>query len=159
MQNTLSERGIHMANEKTANQRHDELQEVVAAQRERLRNNPDMRRSTDALTQSVAILLAGRAVKCGDLHEVSTVKAVNETWQRNLDYFDREAKEFIEKTGAEEILRLELLKTGQVPQLVVSYRDHTNAAQRLEPGKPLAEPEKQEPEAEAGAEAGAGGNG
>ena len=101
-----------MANEKTANQRHDELQEIVAAQRERLRNNPDMRLSTDALTQSVAILLAGRAVKCGDLHEVSTVKAVNETWQRNLDYFDREAKEFIEKTGAEEILRLALTEDG-----------------------------------------------
>ena len=81
--------------EKTPNQRHGELQAIVAAQRERLRNN---QLSPEALAQSVAILLAGRAVEFGDLNEVSTVKAVNETWQRNLDYFGREAQEFVNKT-------------------------------------------------------------
>ena len=82
---------------------------------------------------------------------------VNEDAVRRNERLVREEPGY--QAFAEDPNSLELLKTGQVPQLVVSYRDHTNAAQRPEPGKPLAEPEKQEPEAEAEAEAGAGGNG
>ena len=113
--------------EKTPNQRHGELQAIVAAQRERLRNN---QLSPDALAQYVAILLAGRAVEFGDLNEVSTVKAVNETWQRNLDYFGREAQEFVNKTGAENVLGLALTEDGGAA-LERAFRMHLHDRDRI----------------------------
>ena len=99
-----------MANEKTPNQRLNELRQAAADERARLQQNPAM--SREELGRSAAVLLSLRALETGALGDKGTVAAIDRTWQKNTEFFNRHAQEFAERTGPEKLRQMALSADG-----------------------------------------------
>ena len=99
-----------MANGKTPNQRLEELRRRVAEEREKLRQNQAM--TPNEMAQSVAVLLAGHALETGALHETGTVRAIDDTWDKHLAFFEDQMRGFIPRIGAKDLKKLALAPDG-----------------------------------------------